>query len=167
MTKQTSAEGTMERPRPAAAILVGAAVAGVLDLIYAILVYSPRNPILIPQTIAGGVLGTESYSGGALTAALGVALHFIIALGAATVYYFASRKLAFLVHRAALFGLVYGALVYLFMHLVVLPLSAVPSRDTPLIYQATEFVEHWFCVGLPIALSVRRYSQLRNATIEP
>jgi hypothetical protein len=104
-------------PRPVLAILVGGIVVGVLDLIYAILVYSPRNPILIPQTIASGVLGMKSYSGGAHTAALGVALHFVIALGAATVYYLASCKLAFLVRRAVFFGLVYGALVYPFMHL--------------------------------------------------
>jgi uncharacterized membrane protein YagU involved in acid resistance len=146
-------------PRPFLAILVGGVVVGVLDLIYAILVYSPRNPILIPQTIASGVLGMKSYSGGAHTAALGVALHFVIALGAATIYYLASCKLAFLVRRAVFFGLVYGALAYLFMHLVVLPLSAVPKGDTPLIYQAVEFVEHWVCVGLPIALSVRHYSK--------
>ena len=74
-------------------------------------------------------------------------------------YDLASRKLAFLVHHAVTFGLIYGALVYLFMHLVVLPLSAVPHRDMPLIYKACEFVEHWFCVGLPIALSVRHYSR--------
>lgn len=61
-------------------------------------------------------------------------------------------------HRAVLSGLIYGALVYLFMHLVVLPFSAAPKRDMPLIYKACEFVEHWFCVGLPIALSVRHFS---------
>ena len=146
-------------PRPIPAILVGGLIVGVLDLIYAILVYSPQKPILVPQTIASGLLGMKSYSGGAPTAALGVLLHFLIALGAATVYYLASRRLEILVHRAVLFGLVYGAFVYAFMHLIVLPLSAVPKGNMPLIYQACEFVEHWFCVGLPIALSVRHYSR--------
>jgi uncharacterized membrane protein YagU involved in acid resistance len=84
-------------------------------------------------------------------------LHFVIAFGAATVYYLASRKLKFLIRRAVLFGMLYGAAVYLFMHLIVLPLSAVPS-DTHLTYAAAEFVWHWFGVGLPIALSVRHYS---------
>ena len=146
-------------PRPFPAIVVGGLIVGVVDLIYAILVYSPHKPILVPQTIASGLLGVPSYSGGALTAALGVALHFIIALGAATVYYVASRKFTVLIDRAVLMGLIYGALAYLFMHLIVLPLSAVPKGHAPLIYQATEFVEHWFCVGLPIALSVRHYSR--------
>jgi uncharacterized membrane protein YagU involved in acid resistance len=150
-------------PQPFPAIAVGGLIVGVLDLIYAILVYSPKKPILIPQTIASGILGMKSYSGGAQTAALGVLLHFVIALGAATVYYLASRKLAFLVHHAVLSGVIYGALVYLFMHLVVLPLSAASLGHTPLLYAACEFVEHWFCVGLPIALSVRHYSRSSTA----
>jgi len=145
--------------RPLAAIVVGGLIVGVLDLTYAILVYSPKKPILIPQTIASGILGMKSYSGGAQTAALGVVLHFVIALGAATVYYLASRKLVFLVDRAVLFGLIYGGLVYLCMHLVVLPLSAVSPRQMPLMYKVCEFVWHWFGVGLPISLSVRHYSR--------
>lgn len=144
--------------RPFLAIFAGGAIAGVLDLAYAILVYSPKKPILVPQAIASGVLGPRSFQGGMQTAALGVVLHFVIALGAATVFYLASRKLGFLVQRAFPFGLIYGALVYLFMHWVVLPLSEVSSREMPFIYQACEFVWHWFGVGLPIALSVRHYS---------
>jgi len=150
---------TFARSRPAPAILVGGLIVGALDLAYAIAVYSPRAPIRIPQTIASGLLGPRSYEGGAGTAALGVLLHFTIALGAATVYWLASRKLEVLIRRAVACGLVYGALVFLFMHLVVLPLSAAPRGHMPFVYMAAEFVEHWFFVGLPIALSVRRYSR--------
>ncbi|MGC1088812.1 MAG: hypothetical protein WA894_10285, partial [Candidatus Acidiferrum sp.] len=143
------------KPRAIPAIVVGGVIVGVLDLVYAILVYSPKKPILVAQTIASGVLGAKAYDGGARAAALGVVLHFVIALGAATVYYLASRKLPFLIERAVICGLVYGALVYLFMHWVVLPLSAVPhGGHMPFLYNACDFVEHWFGVGLPIALSV-------------
>jgi hypothetical protein len=125
------ATSSLAYSRPRLAIGVGGLIVGMLDLLYAIMVYNPRHPILIPQTIA---------------------------LGAAAVYYLASRKLTFMLRRAILFGMLYGAAVYLFMRFVVLPLSAVPSGHTPLAYAAAEFVEHWFCVGLPIALSVRHYS---------
>ena len=152
---------SLARPRPALAILVGGLIVGVLDLTYAILLYSPRNPMVIPRGIASGILGMKSYSGGAATAALGVLLHFVIAIGAATVYYLASRKLSFLVRRAILFGLIYGALVYVFMNWVVLPLSAFPYRRTPTIFKP-EFVWHWFAVGLPIALSVRHFAGART-----
>jgi hypothetical protein len=144
---------------PFLAIGVGGLIVGVLDLAYAIAVYNPHRPIRIPQAIASGVLGRASFSGGAATAVLGIALHFLIAFGAATVYYLASRRIPFLIERAVLCGLIYGALVYGFMHLVVLPLSAAGHGHLPFIYQLCEFVEHWFCVGLPIALSVRRYSR--------
>lgn len=140
------------------AIGVGGLIVGVLDLIYAILVYSPHRPILVPQTIASGLLGAKSYQAGVASAALGIILHFVISFGAATTYYLASRKLTFLTARAILFGLLYGAAVYLVMHLIVLPLSAAPHSQTRLIYAVPEFVEHWFCVGLPIAMSVRHYS---------
>ena len=146
-------------PRPYLAILVGGLIVGGLDLAYAIAVYSPHHPIRVPQTVASGILGMKSYSGGLTTAALGVALHFFIAFGAATVYYLASRKLPFLLTRAVLCGLIYGGLVYAFMHVVVLPLSAVPKGHGQFIYQVFEFVEHWFGVGLPIALSIRHYSR--------
>lgn len=146
-------------PAPVPAIFVGGLIVGVLDLIYAIVVYSPHKPILVPQAIASGLLGRKSFTGGVETAALGVALHFLIALGAATVYYLASRKLSFMINRAVLFGLVYGALVYSFMHVVVLPLSAASDGHMAFIYKLCEFIEHWFCVGLPIALSVRHYSR--------
>src|SRR5438132_12814156 len=45
------------QPRTLTAVFVGGLIAGVLDLTYAILVYSPRKPIVIPQTIASGILG--------------------------------------------------------------------------------------------------------------
>ncbi len=150
------------KPRAVPAIFVGGLIIGAIDLAYAILVYSPHKPIAIPQTIASGILGIKSYCGGAQTAALGVVLHFIIALGAAAVFYLASRKIKFLLERPVLSGLIYGGLVYLFMHWIVLPLSAVHARNMPLIYKVCEFVEHWFCVGLPISLSVRHYSLLRD-----
>ena len=140
-------------------VVLGGLIAGVLDLVYAILVYSPKNPLLVPQTIASGILGMKSYNGGLQSAMLGIALHFLIAFGAATTYYVASRSLSFLVDRAILAGLVYGALVYFFMHLVVLPMSAVHPREMPFMYKAYEFVEHCLCVGLPIALSVRLFSR--------
>ncbi|HKV25353.1 MAG TPA: hypothetical protein VJN93_12235 [Candidatus Acidoferrum sp.] len=147
------------KPRVFWAIFTGGVITGVLDLAYAILVYSPKRPILVPQTIASGLLGAKAYRGGAETAALGVLLHFVIAIGAAAVYYLASRKITLMLDHAVLCGMVFGALVYLFMHTFVVPLSAAPHSSAPAIYKVFEFIEHWFCVGLPIALSVRYFSR--------
>src|ERR1039458_6422906 len=124
-----SAASSFAQPRPLPAIFVGGLFVGVVDMAYAMLVYSPRDPLLIPRHIATGVLGPRAYGGGGGTVALGFVLHFVIALGAAAVYYLASRKLPLLLTRAVLGGMIYGALVYLFMHYVVLPLSAVDRKS--------------------------------------
>jgi hypothetical protein len=41
-------------PRPLPAILVGGFIAGVLDMTYAIVVYTLKHPLLIPSRAASG-----------------------------------------------------------------------------------------------------------------
>jgi len=151
-------KATPGRSRPLPAIVVGGLAVGVLDLAYAILVYSPKKPIRVPQAIASGLLGASSFQGGWQTAILGVFLHFVIALGAATVFYWASRRMRLILERPVLYGMLYGALVYAFMHLIVLPFSNIAHGPTRWAYQIPEFIWHWIGVGLPISFSVRRYS---------
>ena len=115
------------------------------------------RPIRIMQSIAAGLLGRDAYQGGTATATLGVTLHFLIAFTAATVYYLASRKLAFLRARPFLSGL-YGVAVYFFMNYVVLPLSRFPKGSFNLENLITGILIHMLCVGLPIAYAVQRYA---------
>jgi hypothetical protein len=68
----------------------------------------------------------------------------------------ASRKMAIFVDRAWLSGLLFGTLVYLFMSLIVVPFSAAPFRIS---LQIQGLLVHMFFIGLPIALSVSRYSK--------
>ncbi len=88
-------------------------------------------------------------------AALGLVLHFVITHGAATTYFLASRKLAMLIRYALPCGVLYGAIVYLVMNRVVLPLSALGAKPT---LRLQGLLAIMFLVGLPIALSVRRYA---------
>ena len=128
---------------------VGGLIVGVLDLSYAILVYSTHRPVLIPQTIASGILGGESRQDGVASAGLGIILHFVISFGAATTYYLASRKLKFLISRAILFVMFFDTAVYFVMHLLVLPLAAAPRGQTHPIHAVPEFVEHCFALLCP------------------
>jgi uncharacterized membrane protein YagU involved in acid resistance len=67
--------------------------------------------------------------------------------------------LTVLVEHAVISGLVYGELVFLFMYFVVLPLSALgPARFNMATY-ITGPIGHTVLVGLPIALSVRRFAR--------
>ena len=85
--------------------------------------------------------------------------HFFIATSAAAVYFAASRRLPILIERAVVSGALYGVVVYFFMQLVVIPLSAIGPRPFSLRATIIGIVIHIFCVGLPIALIVRRYSR--------
>jgi hypothetical protein len=145
-------------------ISIAGLVAGTLDLIAACVsawLRTGTSPVRVAQFIASGILGPAAFTGGAGSAALGVVCHFIIATGAAAVFYFASRKLRFLVERPIAMGLLYGVPVYLFTTLVVVPLSRVPPPRVapPLSARITAALIIMFFVGLPIALVVRRFSK--------
>lgn len=147
------------KSRALSAILWGGLIAGTLDLTYACISWALRGvgPVRIMQSVASGLLGAESYQGGAPTAALGVALHFLILFIAAALYYAASRKLELLVRRAVVCGLLYGVAIYLFMNFVVVPLSAFPHEPSFTVASVALNVSmHMLLVGLPIALVVRR-----------
>ena len=143
-------------------ILLGGLIAGTLDITAACAyawIRSNVTPVRVLQFVASGVLGAESFSGGAKTAILGLALHFLIATVAAAVFYFASRKWLFLVEQPILAGLLYGIPVYLVMNFRVLPLSQVAQRQQPLSARIVNLVILMFCIGLPIALIVRRFAR--------
>jgi hypothetical protein len=145
-------------------ILYGGLVAGTLDLAAAFISSWLRagvGPVRVMQSIASGLLGAAAFTGGAGSAALGVALHFLIATVATAVFYVASRTLRFLVKQPITAGLLYGVAVYLFMNFVVIPLSAVPRRGgaPPLSGRIIGLLIIMFCVGLPIALLVRRFER--------
>jgi hypothetical protein len=87
-------------------------------------------------------------------------MHFSIALGASTVYYSASRALPFLIERALLSGILFGALVHVFMNYVVIPLSAIGPRHFNARSFLTQLLVHMVVVGPSIALTVRHYSRV-------
>jgi uncharacterized membrane protein YagU involved in acid resistance len=140
------------------AILWGTLVAGALDAIDGVIAYGilGMNPIQVLQYIASGMLGKASFEGGLATAALGTVLHFFIAFVVAAIFVLASRRLPILTSQAVVFGLLYGAAVYLVMNYVVLPQSNVaPSPFSPGLF-LNGAIGHALFVGLPIAIYARR-----------
>jgi uncharacterized membrane protein YagU involved in acid resistance len=143
-------------------IFWGGLIAGTLDITAAFLTAWFRagvTPTRVLQFIASGLLGAASFNGGAKTALLGLALHFLIATVATTVFYLASHKWLFLIERPVLFGLLYGVVVYVFMNFVVLPLSRVQPRPLTVTGFTIGLLTLMFCIGLPIALITRRSSR--------
>ncbi|HEY7547486.1 MAG TPA: hypothetical protein VID27_21495 [Blastocatellia bacterium] len=155
-----STEFSLERSSAYRAILWGGLIVGALDITAACIsngLRAGRSPVWVFQSVASGLLGADSFTGGLATAALGLALHFMIATIWTTAFYLASRKLEFLVQHAVASGLLYGIVVYSIMYFVVLPLSAIHAK--PSAYTWTSIIInvgiHLICIGLPIALVVR------------
>ena len=110
------------------------------------------------QGIAAGVLGSRAFEGGIATAVFGVFCHYFIAFSAATVYVTASRWIPFLLEHAVVAGALYGIAVYFFMNRIVVPLSGAVKFPFSFKMMVIGVVIHIFCVGLPIAIVVRRFS---------
>ena len=142
-----------------AIVVLGGLVLGNLDLMFATSFWKIGYGVSatrVMQSVARGVLGTASFEGGVPTALLGAALHYTIAIGIAATYYLVSRKLRTLIRWPIACGVAYGALLFLIMSFVVLPLSRVgmPRFDNVL-WVALSIGMHTI-FGVICALTARR-----------
>ena len=137
-------------------IFVGGGVAGLLDMTSAYISFGRYMPI----GIAGGLLGAAARHVTAGQYILGLCIHYFIAFSAATAYCLASRKLEFLREHFFVCGLFFGIGFFLFMQLVVLPLSAYHAMG-PYTYRGLVqgLLAHMFLIGLPISTSLRMLSR--------
>ena len=114
------------RARDLGRVLTGGVVAGAMDLAMACTFWGLRGvaPDAIAQSIAAGLLGERAFALGARSALLGLVLHFAIAIAFVAAYRQALAIRPALVRHPWRNGLAYGALLFLVMNFVVLPLSA-------------------------------------------
>ena len=163
----TYSNASLPPPNALESILLGGLVVGVLDILDAITfsaIRSGTKPVTVLQSVAAGLLGREAaFGGGARTAVLGLALHFLNATLFAIAYYFMSRFVPTLNRHAVIAGLLYGVAAHLVMQYIVLPNSALGprTRPAPFIVHVNGYVGHALLVGLPIAL-ISRWSAKRQ-----
>ena len=150
----------MKNSRAFRVILTAGLVIGVLDISSAFVIWWQRGVGLRRglQGIAAGLLGSNSYDGGLVTAGLGLALHFFVAFVVVSVFYLASRKIEFLTRHPVVSGVLYGIGVYIVMYWFVLPM-AFPTFRHRVGNELLAVAIHISLIGLPCALIVRRYSQ--------
>lgn len=113
---------------PFRAILFIALVAGTLDITENLVFNLLRHvtPWQVFQYIASGLIGLRAFRLGWDSVALGVVVHYLIALGWTTLFYLVGRNAPLVVRRPVLAGAVYGCVVYLVMTFLVLPHTGVP-----------------------------------------
>ncbi|MDQ3171525.1 MAG: hypothetical protein M3Q55_15430 [Acidobacteriota bacterium] len=137
------------------ALIAGWLVVGFLDLLDAFLFFGLRSgvhPTRILHAIAAGVFGRDgAIGGGAMTASIGLTLHFFIAFAVVIVAYLAGTRAPALVARPFISGPIYGLIVYAVMNYVVIPLSAAPGAggvpEVPILVNG--LLVHIFGVGIP------------------
>lgn len=147
------------------AVFVGTAVAGTMDILAAIIVWTLRDvpAARVVQSIASGLLGKDAYSGGSATAWLGVLLHYAIMSAIAATFVLAAQHLEFLTRHRFLAGAAYGVVVFVVMTYVVVPLSASPIKPPSPPQVLEGLLIHAVCVGLPISLATHRFGCASHA----
>lgn len=146
---------SIRRPKAFTTIVLGGAAVATLDIANAIVfwhLYRGTPPRMIFQSVAAGIFGRESFSGGVTTASIGALLHCLIAFSIASVWYLGCRAVPALNRRPVIFGMAYGALVYLVMNRIVIPLSNANQAAFNPAWFAANFGGHLVLVGLPVAL---------------
>ena len=161
------AQGLHKQVPVSQAILSGWLLCGVLDITAACIqsmVQAGRTPAYVLRGVASALWGRAALDAGNGMAAIGLAMHFTVALTWTLVFHALSRRLTFL--RTAplvVVGPLYGVLVFCVMNYATLPaLSWLRSLylHTPPRWPGTmswpQLVIHMICVGPPIAWGVRR-----------
>ena len=152
------------------AILTGWLLCGVLDITAACVqayIQAGRAPLDVLRGVASALWGAAAMKGGAPMAAIGLAMHFMVALTATLIFYALSRQISVL--RTAplwIIGPLYGVVVFCAMNYGTLPaLSWLRSLylHTPPRWPGSmswpQLFIHMVCVGLAIVWGVRRATQ--------
>jgi hypothetical protein len=160
-TPAAFAPGTRE------AIVTGWLLCGVLDISGAFVqswLQSGATPATVLKGVASALWGRAALEGGAGMAAIGLLMHFTVALTATLTFYALSRRVAFLRSAPLLVvGPLYGVVVFCAMNYGTLPLLSwlrsfylgTPPR-WPGSMGLPQLLIHLICVGLPIVSGVRR-----------
>jgi|SRR5579871_4160834 len=153
--------------RAGRAIATAWLLCGALDITAACVqswIQAGRTPAYVLRGVASAIWGRAAMDGGVPMAAVGLAMHFTVALTATLVFYALSRRLARL--RTAplwLVGPMYGAVVFCAMNYGTLPalswlrslyLHTPPHWPGPMTWPQLGI--HLVCVGTPIAWGARR-----------
>ena len=172
MSAASAVGGVSGRANAFKTIVWGGLTAAVLDGSYAVIILGwarGHSTLSTFQFIASGLLGPAAFPGGWGSGSIGVVCHVVIAMGAAAVFYGISLLWPGVLGKPVLYGGVFGLGVFLFMHYIVVPLSAVPKSPTRPGTYLSLVLAHVICVGIPIAMmascSAKR-SELRLPSLE-
>ena len=142
--------------RPA---LVAGTIAAIVEMVPVLGIQKAAlgvSPARVFESVASGLVGAAAYRGGPATVLAGVVLHWLISVGAALKFAWATTRWRDLIVHPVLAGLGFGVLAFAVMTALVVPLSAAafpPNRNPALIL--VSLTVHMAFFGLPISLAAR------------
>ena len=156
--------------KPSAYVLLGGLVAGSFDITYACTFWYLKRGVLpsrVFQSVAAGLLGDASFTGGWRTAALGLGLHYFLATSMAVTYYLFARHWSDLWEKPFVYGPMYGVLLYGIMNYIVVPLSAANPGSRNLLWVLLSIAVHALLIGTPCAIFARRAMLASRVRVSP
>jgi uncharacterized membrane protein YagU involved in acid resistance len=157
MPKSTAAS----RRLPRKAILLAWLVAGTLDMLGAILVYT----VLLQKTtaekivrgIASGIFKNHAMTGGTEMLLYGVLFHYFIAFCFTVFYFLIFPYVPFFRKQKIIGGLLYGAFIWIVMNLIVLTI-VFPNRTMPTLSSALIGASIlMIMIGLPLSFFANKH----------
>ena len=148
-----------------ASALTAGLIAGALDITAACIqayLKTETPPIKVLQYVASGAVDPKTFSNGTMLAAVGLIVHFIIAISFTFFFFFLARQIPSLVKYPIPIGIIYGLFVWATMRFIILPYV---SRLNPKPIVGQEAIKNAaiaaaiivICVGIPVALLARKY----------
>jgi hypothetical protein len=144
-------------------VLAAGIIAGTIDIGAASLI-NGLSPMVILPAVASGILGKDAFTGGTVTALLGLLVQWGISILIAAIYLMVTAPWPGMRRRWRLTGVLAGVAIFMVMNYLVVPLSAAPFRPHFSLHQLlTAFTPYKFVAnllamilfGLIIAFSTR------------
>ena len=135
-------------------------MAGTLDISAAIVHYlikTRKNPVTILNYIASGLFGKAAFTDNKWMPAIGLTLHYCIAIIFTAFFFLIYPKMKFLSVNIVVSGLVYGIFVWIIMNLIVVPLSGISRFPSSVLQSVISALILMFAIGLPVAIMAYRY----------
>ncbi|HEX3829223.1 MAG TPA: hypothetical protein VHV82_18325 [Sporichthyaceae bacterium] len=142
-------------------LAVGALVAACADAAFAFVAYvlidGRYNFETLLQYIASGLAGQRAFATGSAGigyAALGFAIHLVLAVAFTGLYWLTVAPRVRSAGSVVVAGLAYGAAIWVFMNAVVLPIGRSTQESFANGWWFAFLVDHALFVGLPIAIAL-------------
>jgi len=148
-----------------ASALTAGLVAGTLDITAACIqayLKTETMPSQVLKYVASGAVDPKTFSNDTMLAAVGLLVHFIIAISFTFFFFFLAKQIPSLVKYPIPIGILYGVLVWGTMRFIILPYI---SRLNPKPIVGQEAIKNAaiaaaiivVCVGIPIVLFAKKY----------